>query len=461
MAFVSIDNPDGIQHHGGQMDWCRISATRVVMINYTKDNKALLQEINYVGGATVLGTPTFLKQVPAGGPTYRHLRSFVRDMGAGRVFVMVPTTFANMVSQGSTTGIALFVGNSSYSFSPTCGTPTAWTCMTAVRNSDGTYTVDSSIDINMAVTATANYRDTRGAPIDIFISGTQILIRSFMKTITANRFENKATLTLAAGKITAQAVTQTNTLTATAGMQVMGVRERRTPAGDVVRVYTYVSIVNNSGVDSWNNSGANSATAKLIQNPYDQVADLPWPNVAIAVGTYANPAAWLPISKTDPLNSLHVGSVTYFNNGLQPNYLNGNYTDGGTEVLNPLDAAWVTNNVACVVGYAAKYDGTANMLQPMYMPGDMAFTVHPSYFDTAAAGYGTVVRKLSLSFRSLVGSGIYAGPFEPLDTGMYFKNGMNCGDMIHRIDDTAFWLIGCFMDSPTADPKLGVITVKA
>lgn len=457
MAFVSIDNPDGIQHHGGQMDWCRISATRVVMINYTKDNKALLQEINYNAGVTELGPATFLKQVPAGGPTYRHLRSFVRDMGAGRVFVMVPTQFASMAVTGATNGVCAYLGAGlQAALSATSGTPYAWTCMTAVRNSDGTYTVDSTIDINMQIATTANSRDTRGVPVDIFVSSTEILIRSLVKVVNTNRWEYKASLTLVAGKITAQAVTNAMLFgSASSTLMVTSVREKRTPAGDVVRVYTYMNDATSSAAAVWTNA-SNLATSKLIQNPYTQDAGLPWPNIPIATGLYANPATWLPISKTDPLNSLYAGGVTYFGGGILPNYLNGNFTDGGIEMVSALDAAWVTNNVACVAGYAAKYDGTYSPF--MFLPGDMAYTVNPAFYDTPV---NAVVRKLSLSFRSMVGAGIYAGPFDALDTGMYFKNGMNCGDMIHRIDDTAFWLIGCFMDGPTADPKLGVITVKA
>lgn len=459
MAFVSIDNPDGIQHHGGQMDWCRISATRVVMVNYTKDNKALLQEINYNAGVTELGPATFLKQVPAGGPTYRHLRSFVRDMGAGRVFVMVPTIFSNMATGGAVNAPCAYLGAAHYaSLAATSGTPIAWTCMTAVRNGDGTYTVDSSIDINMAVATNSNSRDTHGYPVDIFISGTEILVRALVKSLSTNRWEYKATLTVVDGKITSQAVTNAAVLTQAVSTAVTSVREKRTPAGDVVRIYTYMVDANNSGAAIWSNA-QNLATAKLTQNPYTQAADLPWPNIPLVTGMFANPAVWLPISKTDPLNSLHCAGLTYWNNGILPNYLNGNQTDGGIEMYNPLDAAWVTNNVACIVGFANKYIGDLPGVQPPYLPGDMAFTVNPAYYEAGA--YGTVVRKLSLSFRSMVGSGIYVSPFDALDTGFYFKNGMNCGDMIHRIDDTAFWLIGCFMDGPTADPKLGVITVKA
>lgn len=458
MAFVSIDNPDGIQHHGGQMDWCRISATRVVMINYTKDNKALLQEINYNAGVTELGPATFLKQVPDGGPTYRHLRSFVRDMGAGRVFVMVPTIFANMASSGTTSGPCAYLGLAvQSSLAATSGTPYAWTCMTAFRNADGTYTVDSSIDINMQTNYANSSRETRGVIVDIYVSATEILVRSLPKTVNQNRTELKATITLVDGKITAQAVTQSPT-TMAGIVAITNVRERRTPAGDIVRVYTFTVEANNVAASIWGNNQS-VASSRLIQNPYTLYNDAAWPAIGAVTGMYINPAAWLPISKTDPANSLYVGSVTYFNNGVLPNYLNGNHTDGGTEVMNPLDSAWVTNNVACVVGLAAKFDGTTANTQPPFFPGDMAYTVNPAFYDVASNI--NAVRKLSLSFRSLVGNGIYAGPFEPFDTGMYFKNGMNCGDMIHRIDDTAFWLIGCFMDGPTADPKLGVITVKA
>lgn len=457
MAFTVIDNPAGIQHHGGQMDWCRISPTRVVILTYTTDNKALLQEINYVDGATVVGTPSYLKQVPPAGPTYRHLRSFVRDMGAGRVFVMVPTIFVTMVTGGTTTSPIAYLGGALYgSLAAASGTPVAWTCMTCVRNGDGTYTVDSSIDINMAVTTDANKRETRGHPVDIFISESQILIRALLKPTTLNRWECKATLPLVAGKLTTQSVTNGVVLTGGANTAVTSVREKRTPAGDVVRIYTYMSDAYGSQAALWLNA-SNIATSKLIQNPYGQVLDLPWPPIPIAVGMYVNPAVWLPISKTDPLLSLHTGSVAYFNNGILPNYLNGSFTDGGVEILNALDAAWVTNNVACVVGYAARYDGVA-VVPPMYMPGDMAYTVNPNYYDI---GFGTIVRKLSVSFRNVIGGGLYIGPYDPIDTGFYFKYGMNCGDMIHRIDDTAFWLIGCFMDGPTADPKLGVITVKS
>lgn len=461
MAFVSINNPDGIQHHGGQMDWCRISATRVAMLTYTKDNKALLQEINYVNGATVIGTPTFLKQVPDGGPTYRHLRSFVRVLSADRLFVMVPTAFTNMQTGTANADACAFLGHASYAALITaCGTPSAWTCMTLQRNGDGTYTVDSTADIDMTVIGTSAYRPARGFPVDIFIEDAQILIRSLTKVTSTNRYERRATLTLVDGKITSKS-TNTPLAVNTTSPAITSVRERLTPDGDVVRIYTGMSAIAASSQDVWAATN-NNAASRLLRNPYVLASsDSPWPDSGVSTGMYINPAAWLPISKTDSLNSLHVGGTAYFNNGTLPNWLNGNQADGGTEVLNPLDSAWVAKDTACVVGYAAKYDGTNAGTTPVYFPGDMAYTVNPDYYDTAKGGFGTVVRKLSMSFRTASGAGVYAGPFDPADTGVYFKYGMNVGNMIHRISDSAFWLIGCFMDSPTADPKLGVITVKA
>lgn len=460
MAFVSIDNPDGIQHHGGQMDWCRISNTRVAIITHTKDNKALLQEINYIDGETVVGIPTFLKQIPSNGPTYKHMRSFVRYLSEDRLFVMVPSIFVSMAADLAAQSPCAFVGSIYYAaHAPAVGTPIGWSCMTLQRNPDGTYTQDSVIDIDTSFLTDSIRRETRGVPIDIFIDNSYIQIRSLIKTPASNRYINNHVLNMLNGRIQTQ--TQNWSAVVSAGASViMNVREKLTPAREVVRIYAYGQSSNySSQFESWLTLSGRSS-ARLVQNPYNAVKEkeIPSSDTNNPVGMFVTPAGWLPISKTDHVNSLLIGASLWFNNGILPNYLNGVQTAGGVEMMNPLDVAWVTDTLACAVGYPTAYNGPE--AQYPFWPGDAAMSMHPSY-ESIASPQLSAVRKLTLSFRNLTGQGLYLGPFDPIDTGMYFKTCRNEGNMIHRIDDTAFWLIGCFRDSVEGEDKLGVITVKA
>lgn len=467
MAFVSIDNPNGIQHHGGNMAWCRISATRVAMLTFTKDNKALIQELNYVGGDTVIGTPTMLKQITAAAQPYMHMRSFIRVLSADRLFVMLPSTFVNLVSvSASTAQPCLFTGSMAQpTLATTVATPITYTCMTLQRNADGTYTMDSSTNIDMTFTTNASMRDSKCSAIDIDITTSQIIVHQFLRGVTNNmRAGKRATLTLVAGKITAQAITQPSTLGGNTRYScVMDSREKLTPTGETVRKYMVID----NGTDSLANYIAISqvGTAQILCENAQTIATdasfptAPWSNTT---GYGINTAAWLPIDKTAK-TYVYVGGTGYFNNGIQVNTLNDIWVDAGEEIQYPLDAAWVTNSLACIVGQAGRPNTKGNPANGPYMwlAGDMAFAQHPDFYVSANGGYGTVLRQLCLGFRNILSMGVYAGPLDAIRTQYYTCDGKNSGNMIHRIDDTAFWLIGCFRDGIAGEDKLGVITVKA
>lgn len=465
MAFVSIDNPDGINHHGGNMAWCRISSTRVAVLTFTKDNKALIQEVNYVGGNTVIGMPTFLKQITAAAQANMHMRSFVRVLSADRLLVILPSTFVNLVTAAASTSPTIYTGATAQpTLAAAVGTPNTYTCMTLQRNADGTYTMDSSVNIDMTFTANANTRDTRCSPIDIDISPTQILISQFLRTVTSGmRTVKRATLTLDAGKITAQSITQGSTLSGNSRYSsVMDSCEKLTPTGEVVRKYMLID--NSLDSAQYYIAGSQGVASQILcENALSIAYDAsfpanPW---TTTLGYAISTAAWLPIDKTAK-TYVYVGGTNRYGNGIQPNTLNNTWVDGGEEITYPLDAAWVTNSLACIVGQAGAPNTKGNPSQGPYLwlTGDMAYAQHPDFFVTPG-GYGSVVRQLCMSFRNIQNNGVYVGPFDAVRTQYYTLDGKNSGNMIHRLDDTAFWLIGCFRDGIDGDDKLGVITVKA
>lgn len=465
MAFVSIDNPNGIQHHGGNMAWCRISSTRAAIVTFTKDNKAIIQEANYVDGNTVIGTPTFLKQITAAAQPYMHMRSFVRMLSADRLFVMLPSTFLNLATGSSLGTPTVYTGSiaNNVILAPNCGTPNGYTCMTLQRNADGTYTVDSSINIDFTFTTQVGIRDTRCGPIDIDISTTQIYVRQFLRctVVAGSRAVKQALLTLVDGKITTQSVTQS--ITNSGGSRyscVLDSCEKLSPAGEVVRKY----LITDYDMDTSPYYASGQGVAALCEDARTNLYSTPFPNPAFSTtaGYALSTAAWLPIDKATK-TYLYAGGSNRYNNGIQPNTLNGSWVDAGEEIPYPFDAAWVTNTLVCIVGQAGRESTKGNPAAGPYLwlAGDMAFSQHPDFFDTAKGGYGTVARQLCLGFRNIMGTGIYAGPLDAIRTQYYTVDGKNTGNMIHRIDDTAFWLIGCFRDGIAGEDKLGVITVKA
>jgi hypothetical protein len=458
MAFVSIDNPAGIQHHGGQMDWCRISPTRVAIVTFTVDNKALVQEVNYNAGATELGPASFLKQVTLRSQTnYTYLKPRIKSLGNDKLFIMVPASFAQTPTAA---GTIRNVGTADYTaLNATLDIPLTHTCIVAVRNADGTYTVDSQIDTRTQNIAEGNSYPTYGAPIDIDVNpnGLQILLRQPVgANNVAQRLVMKNTLTLAAGKLTAQAVvveqafsTQPQATLATA------VREVLTPQLVPLKIYSVAPNFAQPWVAVYN-----AATAILAREYFNPAALDSWPAAgANATGNFLNLNAYLPID---------IAAKTFlYTGGRQLNlggncYLNNNLLNAGAQIVNPLDSAWVTNDVAAVIGMAGEIsagENPATFPTPVY-DHDAALSLNPLYHATPY-NTGSSVRRLSIAFKKIVGGGLYVGPFDPVSTPYFTKDFYNRGAMIHRINDTAFWVIGCFREGAAGADKLGVITVKA
>jgi hypothetical protein len=457
MAFVSIDNPAGIQHHGGQMDWCRVSPTRVAIVTFTADNKALVQEANFNAGATELGPASFLKQVTLRIPTqYTYFKPRIRNLGNDRLFIMVPSTFTPMTTAN---GIARIFGIGEYQvINPTIDLPYSHTCMIAIRNPDGTYTVDSSIDVRTHAVAEGNAYITQNTPMDIEINPNGLAVNIYQPVAANNtnsRLRMFSTITMSAeGKITGQSVGVANVGAQSASVLSMAIREALTPQLVPLKLHAYNT---NTYATPWY-SAQNAATCSISRDHWNNPAPDLWPLLAANVnGNYLNINAYLPID---------IAAKTFLYMGASPTpnvlgncYLNGNQINAGEFVRNPLDSAWVTDTVACAIGMAGASGGEN---PPTYTPpsfdGEVAYSLNPSYDPLPGVN---AVRRLSLLFKNIVGAGLYVGPFDPIKTQYYTKDHLNFGPMIHRIDDTAFWLIGCFRDGIGGEDKLGVITVKA
>jgi len=325
--------------------------------------------------------------------------------------------------------------------------------MIAVRNADGTYTVDSQIDTRTQSIAEGNGYVCYNTPMDIEINpnGLQIIINQPVQANNiANRLIMKNTLTLTAGQITAQAVGVSQSFTPQPiNTLALGSREVLTPQLAVQRIYAHVS----NGV-IWANS-SNSTVGSICREYWNgAVADL-WPALAQnAAGNYLSLNAYLPID-IDAKTFLFTGADAANGNC----YLNGSIMSAGIVVRNPLDSAWVTDTVACTIGMAgANVSPNPTTYPTPVFDGDTACSLNPAYFTSNT---NAAVRRLSLAFKSIIGAGLYVGPFDPAHTPYYTKDYYNFGPMIHRIDDENFWIIGCFREGEAGVDKLGVITVRA
>lgn len=455
MAFVPIDNPAGIQHHGGQMDWCRISPTRIAVLTFTVDNRALVQEVNFNAGATELGPASFLKQVtprlPA--PQVTYFKPRIKSMGNDKLFIMVPASFFVLTNSAAEQRVYGTVEQPS--LNPTTDVPYTHTCMIAIRNGDGTYTVDSSIDVRTQNILEGGAYKTLNTPIDIDINpnGLQVLINQPVLRTSGglgNRLILVSTLTLTAGKLTGQsvAVVAVPSITQNTGIMSLASREVLTPQLVAKKIFAYSHAVANPA--TWIGV-QNTSNGAICTNYLDSDTVKLWPATNIN-GNYLNLNAYLPIDTNDKF--LYTGGLQVTLGGNC--YLNNNLLAAGAQIINPLDSAWVTDSVACTIGMAGSVNVGENPVSypTPVLDGDVAYSLNPTY---SANNY---VRRLSVAFKYIVGAGLYIGPFDPIVTPYYVKDFFNFGPMIHRINDTAFWIIGCFMDGPTGAQQLGVITVK-
>lgn len=456
MAFVSIDNPAGIQHHGGQMDWCPISPTRIAIVTFTVDNKALVQEANFAGGVTTLGPASFLKQVTVRSQTqYTHLKPRVRNLGNDRLLIMVPSTFIQTPLHVTSATQVLYGDQQYAAIYLTIDVPSAYTFMTAQRNADGTYTVDSQTDARTQPLASdiSNGKTNINAPFTFVITSGQIRVRQPMITNNNTRYAFENILTLdGAGKISSQTIGAASFGAQNGSIAPIGVREALTPARESLDIFATCKALGTPYWSLW----ANTANGAIVREYYNTPVAEWWPNTNIN-GNFLNMHAFVPINisaKTFLYTGAHqtlVGGNCYLNDTLQ---------SAGAQIVHPLDSAWVTDSVVAVIGMAGvlNVNGNPNAWPTACFDGDAACSLNPAY---DANNTSSRVRRLSIAFKSLIGAGLYVGPFDPIETQYYTKDYFNVGNMIHRIDDTAFWIVGCFRDGAAGADTLGIITVKS
>lgn len=463
MAFVSIDNPAGILHHGGQMAWTTISDTRIAMVTFTADYKALIQEINQVGGAPVVGTPSFIAQVPADiqNAAY-HLRPKIKNMGNGLVFVIIPNTVVSLSNSDRGWG-------SIYSYS--AGTtargnlrmPRVYTGYVMERNASGQYSVKSSVQIDtLDITGiTANASAHWGLNISAADS-TQIVIRRAIQrgSSTPALARNLSFLTL--------------TIPVVDG--VLGVPVRATDNhpyllqyGQYMAASEIKTIKDQQGRDieivgTFSNTETNTETSNNHCVWSLPVVDVEGDNCYLLGGGASHATVSKGILNYNNVNAFAMPSIDrkgeYYAMGnidlsTAVSY-NGNYMAQPSAIYNPLDAAWVTSaGVVCVVG------GKDTQATPyLTSDNDLAMSIYIAAGGSVAGNATDLVLPLKLSFRLPVMAGQYLGPFDPIQTPYFYKERMNNSRVLHKVDDTHFWLIGCFMADANATPKLGVISVS-
>ncbi|MND96103.1 hypothetical protein D3C80_883790 [compost metagenome] len=458
MAFVSIDNPAGILHHGGQMAWDAVSDTRVVMLTFTKDFKALIQEINYVDGAPVVGVPSFFSDLSGttGITDKFHLRPKIKSIaGTDLVFAMVPSAFSSASSmdrQYHATGSA---ATFAYMGTPSrLKMPTAYTGYILERDSNGRYTVKSSAPVPIPYGGVGSRVFTNFYSIYIEeATPTSIRVRSpcFYNSYNFDAF-GVITAPLDSGILSAFVLSTHNvTLTGTNTIWV---------AYDAKRVR-----------DIKGNYRTLAALGSVTSS-YESVA-----NRSVAAGNYdVGNYRYIPLLKRNGSQSSSIGE-NYCTDCLPAGtvYIDGDISDrtyyatghsavgqntmiattqvsylaGTVPVFAPLDTGFVhSSGIVCSVG------GYTSRVSWAVFDVDLAHSI-----ELGGDGLGSA-NPLRLSFRQLSGIGHYAGPYDPIQTPYYYNMFHNNNQILHKVNDTQFWLIGCFMDSPTADPKLGVISVS-
>lgn len=455
MSFVSVDNALGIRHHGGQIAWDEVAAGHVVLLTFTTDNKALIQDIKYTNGNTVISTPSFVKQLsglPSLGTHFLapHMRGRIKSLGNGRVLVMVPASWQVITVNGNASGAF----GSSHAYNRWAGTtivqaqtqfPKAYSCVLMEKDASGNYKTLSSVDIdtcpNVNISGAAQTSTTLPMWVDV-ISPTSIRVIRAAQNLTTNAGNGVLVALEVMLAITGDIISQASSgplntsgspLTSL-GTNVFDVRSKKGANGKAVNIFTHVN-------RSTYLTAYWGATQTELRKDYYS-AYTPYVNAA-QLGIRLTPAGFVPFDEVAANKYFHIGGVTTTNM-----CINGVLSSAGQEILSPLDAAWVTDNVVCVVGHPS-------------LQLDPCFETDAS-MDIGGAGLYPTIVPLHLSFREIAGVGAYVSPTDMLQTPYFFKYFENCGNMICRISNTEFFIIGCFRDSvsSTADPKIGVITVK-
>lgn len=457
MAFVSIDNPAGILHHGGQMAWDAVSDTRVVMLTFTKDYKALIQEINYVEGAPVVGVPSFVAAVAAAGLTAKHhLRPKIKSIaGTNLVFAMVPSAFAyasNYNRQYQVTGsAAAFSWLGSASRMPM---PIEYTGYILERDASGRYTVKSSSQVLMPETSGDPYIHLNSIYIE-YATPTAIRVRrpGFRNSYKVVPVQN-SDATLNGSVLSTFTVSTTATLYSAPGVtNAIWACYDAKRVRDVKGRYKTVEAI--AGVtSSFESNSQRTVSTGLYETGNYRVLPLlrrgaTPSNVSIGdnYSLYSSPASTVLIDADINEKAYYSTGHTVAGQNTLMASTDFNYLAGTTPVFCPLDTGFVhSSGIICVVGGQSDPTGLA------VFDADLAYSLD-------FGSNGNIV-PLRLSFRQITGIGHYAGPYDPITTPYYYGQLQNNNQILHKVNDTQFWLIGCFMDSPTGDAKIGVISVS-
>lgn len=460
MAFVTIDNPGGVLHHGGQMAWDAVSNTRVVMVTITADFKALIQEINQVSGAPVVGTPNFIAQLPDGAQSWYHHRPKIKSMGNGLVFVMVPTAWAGAgnIDAGWGSSLSIAAPTNTTTLRSQCVAPYMYTGYVMERNASGQYSVKSSTQIdtryvsagvtnvstnalNISSASTTSIKITKALNRDSS-SGLSYYLPILTITIpVTNGILGVATSTLPLHKYIGNF---TNYMFAA---ELKNVK-------DINGVETEIVVPCPNGSTLVQSSGDRGIWtfpifATLYHDCYVLAGGSNYSTLVKGILLYLTPNGFAIPDATKRSDYYAIGGGT----SAQGVSYNSNYLSQPTLLTNPLDTGWLTSDgVLCVVG------GTQSNAAP-YMCFDCDLAAHLR--ATYIGGLVDTVVPLQMSFRLPVGAGQYSGPFDPIVTPYFYKERTNNNKVLHRVDDTHFWLIGCFMADENADQKLGVISVSA
>lgn len=455
MSFVSVDNSGGLLHNGGQMAWDVVSPGHIVMATITADYKMLVQEINFSGGNTVIGKASFVKQLSGwtGSVELVHFRPRIVSLSDGKILVLAPATYASnptissstpaiSLPTGTPTGRALLESQSSLAIAPL-----RYSFISMERDSAGNYKITGSIDLD---TAEVSGNTTRGFvstfnPLELFSKSASSVEfrRNSITYSTANTaaYFKKITITLLDGVVTGGTTLDTDaSATISNGSVLYDVRTVLDRSGNPVKIYT----VGPRG----SNSYLGYTTPLYLSNqwyaeayPSGVVASRADVGGAVGMGSYIGPGSYAPMEKTGVDCFVICGNSDGANQAV-----NNNYSSSGHLIYTALDTAWVTSAVVCI----------------LTCPTSTAYG-HTLDADITAAirgkTYGSVI-PLSLSFREIAGAGTYVGTTDPIPTPYYAEQFKNVGNIIHRIDDTHFWLVGCFKADADSDSKLGVITVS-
>lgn len=457
MAFVSIDNPAGILHHGGQMAWDAVSDTRVVMLTFTKDFKALIQEINYVDGAPVVGVPSFVAPVAVAGLTEKHhLRPKIKSIaGTNLVFAMVPSAFtfvSNYNRQYHLTGSTAafnWMGSANR-----MAMPTEYTGYILERDASGNYAIKSSSQVLMPETSGDPYVHLNSLYIE-YATPTAIRVRrpGFRNSYNVVPVQN-SDATLNGSVISTFTVSTTTTAFSAANVtNAIWASYEAKRVRDVKGRYRTVEAI--AGVTSaYENNTQRTVSTGLYDTGNYRVSPLARRGAASTNNSIGDNYSLYSSPASTVLIDADIDEKAYYSTGHTATGQNTlmastafSYLAGTAPVYCPLDTGFVhSSGIICVIGGQSEQSGLA------VFDVDLAYSL-----DFGSNG---TVLPLRLSFRQITGIGHYAGPFDPITTPYYYGQLQNNNQILHKVNDTQFWLIGCFMDSPTADAKLGVISVN-